>query len=620
MQIDRRRWVWLAVALGVGASGVAAAWGMQLKDREERQRAFTATVPSEGRPGGYVSSNTCQGCHPAEHASWHQSYHRTMTQFASSDTVKGPFAGVPPLPVHDGKLHLYRQGNEYRVRLEANPGAAAIGSPTDWRVGMLTGSHHLQLYWMSDGAGNRMQMLPYAYLLGPKRWVPARDTFLADPHMQWRFDIWNTQCLQCHVTAGQSRPEPDGKSMMSRMAETGIACESCHGPAQAHVARMQNPIVRYGAHLGLIASSEIVNPKKLAPRESSEVCGQCHGIFGIAEDDRFLQEGFGYRPGQSLRTTKVSLRPDLPEAAPFLTALKAQDPRFVDSSFWPDGMVRVTGREWTAMQRSACHARGTMTCLSCHSMHRSDPNDMLSEGAEGNQACVGCHANIVKQPQVHTHHVPGSSGSLCYNCHMPHTTYGLLKAIRSHEIENPSVTRTIATGRPNGCAQCHLDRPLGWTGKYLTAWYGQKNAPLSSDEETVASAVLWALSGDAAQRALVAWSLGWDAARATSGGDWQAAFLVLALTDSYAAVRHVAEKSLRSFSGFSNIDYDYAAPSEVIEKQVALVIKRWAQVRAKNPDAERGMRLLLKPDGSLDRVRVSALLEKRNERSLELKE
>ena len=36
---------------------------------------------------GYVSSETCQACHPTEYASWHGSFHRTMTQVATENTV-----------------------------------------------------------------------------------------------------------------------------------------------------------------------------------------------------------------------------------------------------------------------------------------------------------------------------------------------------------------------------------------------------------------------------------------------------------------------------------------------------------------------------------------------------
>ena len=46
-------------------------------------------------PGdGYVSSETCRACHPSQYASWHGSYHRTMTQIATPETIAASFDGV----------------------------------------------------------------------------------------------------------------------------------------------------------------------------------------------------------------------------------------------------------------------------------------------------------------------------------------------------------------------------------------------------------------------------------------------------------------------------------------------------------------------------------------------
>ena len=39
-------------------------------------------------------------------------------------------------------------------------------------------------------------------------------------------------------------------------------------------------------------------------------------------------------------------------------------------------------------------------------------------------------------------------------------------------------------------------------------------------KKTVAAAVLWAVQGDAGQRALAAWSMGWSPAQTASGKDW----------------------------------------------------------------------------------------------------
>src|SRR5438128_11469003 len=100
-----------------------------------------------------------------------------------------------------------------------------------------------------------------------------------------------------------------------------------------------------------------------------------------------------------------------------------------------------------------------------------------------------------KRPEQHTHHVAGSSGSLCYNCHMPYTGYGLLKALRSHQISNPGVKASLQTGRPNACNLCHLDKSLGWTAQNLFAWYKIPPEELSLEDKAIAASILWALKG-----------------------------------------------------------------------------------------------------------------------------
>ena len=47
--------------------------------------------PIKVEDAGFTSSEACQSCHPDQYATWHASYHRTMTQVASSDSVVGDF-------------------------------------------------------------------------------------------------------------------------------------------------------------------------------------------------------------------------------------------------------------------------------------------------------------------------------------------------------------------------------------------------------------------------------------------------------------------------------------------------------------------------------------------------
>jgi hypothetical protein len=179
------------------------------------------------------------------------------------------------------------------------------------------------------------------------------------------------------------------------------------------------------------------------------------------------------------------------------------------SYFWPDGMVRVTGREYNGLIESPCYQRGEPSCLSCHEMHPDDRssssleewrNDQLKAELPGDRACLKCHADFADRIAEHTHHAVDSSGSNCLNCHMPHTTYGLLKTIRSHQIDSPSVGAALSIGRPTACNHCHLDRSLGWTAEHLKSWYSHDIPELTETQLNRSAAVHDLLTGDAAQR------------------------------------------------------------------------------------------------------------------------
>ena len=177
------------------------------------------------------------------------------------------------------------------------------------------------------------------------------------------------------------------------------------------------------------------------------------------------------------------------------------------------------------------------------------------------------------------------------NCHMPYTTYGLLKTIRSHQISSPSVTATLDTGRPNACNLCHLDQTLAWAAEYLEQWYRIPKPALDADQQSVAASVLTLLKGDAGQRAIVAQSLGWAPAQQVSGTGWMAPYLALMQQDAYDAVRHIATRSRATLPPF----------------------KRDALPRNRKE-------LLLNADGTFDAGTVNRLVRARDNRRVEYRE
>ncbi|HIL70382.1 MAG TPA: C cytochrome precursor, partial [Verrucomicrobia bacterium] len=430
------------------------------------------------------------------------------------------------------------------------------------RVGLLTGSHRFQNFWIHAGYGNTQYILPFSWIIKDNRWVPISEVFLKPPDEPSVIQVWNNQCIVCHASAPQPRKQQDSMVFDSRTAEIGISCESCHGPAEEHVARYRNPLTRYRNHFTDDSETGIRNPEKMDHRLSSQVCGQCHSAR-INFEPQLMTQGTTYRPGKGLHESFGILLPGRPDSLPGLRRNIEEDPEFYQGTFWPDGIIRVTGREFNSLLVTPCFERGEMSCLSCHSSHDSDPNDQLAEGMRTNQACIQCHDSFSDKLTQHTRHSAGSSGSLCYNCHMPHTTYGLLGAIRNHYIDSPNVKKTLETGRPNACNSCHLDKTLAWTNNQLKEWYGTAPADLNESQKSTAASILNLLSGDANQRVLTAWAMGWKPAREVSGEDWIPHYLVEAMKDNYSTIRYIAHKSLINIPGYENTDFDFVAAESV---------------------------------------------------------
>jgi predicted CXXCH cytochrome family protein len=572
------------------------------------------SLPHQGRTDEYAGSASCRDCHKENYESWHRSFHRTMTQVASKESVRAPFENIT-LELDSQRYVLQKRGDQFWVEMPdpdvtlgiagpTNPppseAKSAMGVPRVWRqLSLVTGSHHMQAYWVDNKHGNQQFSFPFTYLFEVQRWVPRRTVFLRNPQTKAWAQIWNVGCIDCHATGGQPEKElSDLPEFDSRVAEFGIACEACHGPGGRHV-RENTQLAQQHAH----GTREfVVNPARLDSKRAADICGRCHSLHAPLDEQRWLREGETFHPGEEL-SQKLRI----------ITTSRSHD--FRQSHFWNDGMIRVSGRDYNGLIRSPCYKKGELSCISCHSMHDSSPTNQLATGMESNEACLQCHRAIGENLEKHTHHTGHSSGTLCYNCHMPYTTYGLLKAIRSHEITSPSMKTTLATGRPNACNLCHLDKTLDWTNEKLAGWYGEARENLTEKQKSVAASVVWALQGDAAQRALMAWHMGWPTARAAAGEDWLAPYLALLMQDDYPAVRYTAGRSLKLLPGFADLSYDYLA-TEQLDQSARAIFARWKETAHRHNDPA----LLLTREGQLQEAEARELLKSQNRRLIELDE
>ena len=611
--------VWLIATVGAGALALnirpSSVPESSVTDRPIRQNA-----------AGFASSQTCRTCHPKEFHSWHGSYHRTMTQLATPKSVVGDF-NDQTIEYFGKTFRLTCEGDEYWAEMDdpshvhRYPAAPRIKR----RILLVTGSHHAQIYWYATGQTRKLAPLQISWIIEIQRWVPKASMVLVPPVRRFHDETgrWNRQCIMCHSTGEQPQLFTDRK-MDTRVTDFGIACEACHGPGEEHIRLHSDLRNRYARRLDAEPDESITDPMRLTSARSSQICGQCHKIWRHASEQDsadWLRHGKNYKPGDNLDDTLITTR--------YGDAASDTERDNLKGLFWADGMVRVTAREYNGLIESPCYQRADnhrkMACSSCHGMH-SDSNsptalkewadDQLKPGMRSNQACLQCHEDFNDQIEAHTHHRADSTGSLCYNCHMPHTAYGLHKAVRSHQIDSPSTANSLQTGRPNACNLCHLDKTLSWTAEKLYDWYAISPPELSADERNIAASVRWLLSGDAGQRALIAWSMGWQPAQEASSTNWLPPYLTQLLNDPYDAVRYIALRSLRRIPGYEAFTYDYLGSEEHILKGMDRAWTQWETGTAPGYAKE----LLLQADGNIDRKTFDRLLRDRDDSPVYLQE
>lgn len=578
--------------------------------------SWASTLPIPRGADGYTGAAACAECHESQHASWWRSHHSRMTQVVNPGSVQAPFEGERAEFMGE-KFTFFRKGPEYWIRVEdpsatSGPGGEAE-EPFETRLTLVTGSHHMHVFWMPTRFGNMQVGLPFTWLFDEKKWVPRNNAFIRPPGEVTSKEVWNVTCIRCHTTGGIPSPNLESDIFESKAGDLGISCEACHGPGADHV-RLARELKAKGTALpDYPPDLHTLVPKDLPHPQNSQVCAHCHSMKWFDQSEDWMNRGFSHKPGDDIEQTTPVMRPSKLDEQPWLKAVLEKHPEIMEQFFWKDGMIRVAGREYNGLVESPCFQNGALSCFSCHSMHQSDPNDQLAKGMETNQACLQCHSDYAGKLEAHTRHGAGSPGSLCYNCHMPHTAYALLKGVRSHQVSNPSVRESIDFGRPNACNLCHLDETLAWTAGHLNTWHGQPIPALDDDAKTRSAAASWLLKGDAGQRALMAWHWSWPPARQASPGQRDGRLLLTLLEDPYAAVRLIAHRSLTQL-GIAPANYDPTPDPTPTAKQPAHA------PGGVNLEPAAAAKLFQKPNGDLDLEAIAAWQAQRDNRPMRLRE
>lgn len=588
------------VLLLLAALSSAAMWARVDHVRADRAWAAQrrAWVPGPRGADEYAGSDACRGCHLAAYDSWHGSYHRTMTQHAGPDTILAPWQGELP-----GGVSLRWQGSRPEIVRDG-----ADGVPRAVPVVMTTGSHHMQIFWTPDGATGAVRAFEFAWLVDAGRFVPNAATLLR-PDGDDAVYTWNRICIRCHAVAGDPGWREGTGVVDSRVVELGIACEACHGAARDHVEHHRNPLARYLAH-GAGVPADVVQPRAMTGDRASQVCAQCHAITEFDDERDWLAHGSDHAVDDPIAAWGRLVRHPARSDAAWIDEVLAGDPNFLVDRWWSDGMVRVTGREYNALVESPCAAHEALSCLSCHSLHDGTRDDQLRAGMDGDGACTQCHDPGAYASAEHTHHAAAGEGARCMNCHMPRTTWGLLGAIRSHQVDSPDVAVWAETGRPLACNLCHLDRSVAWTDAWLRTWRGD---PVAIPQDDPSAAAVGVLAAEAGVRALWAWHLAWPAATSIAGSTWQLELLAAALGDPYPAVRETAWQSI------DRLLPDHAvilAPGALAGPHQAERIRAIAATRHADRDGPAVLRL----DGVSDSDTIARWIATRDDRRVALAE
>jgi tetratricopeptide (TPR) repeat protein len=443
----RRALMATGLAVAVLLAGVAAWYATQ--------RGAPAGGAAPPRSAVFLGSDSCAGCHQAEHAAWKQSQHARAMQHATPGSVRGNFADAK-FTYNGVTSTFFRRDGRYYVRTDGPDGVLA-----DFEVRFTFGVEPLQQY-LVELPGGRLQALSIAWdtrpaAAGGERWFhlyPEGHVGHADElHWSGRQQNWNFMCADCHSVDVHKNYDPAANRFATTYDEISVGCEACHGPGSVHAAWAKHPDAslanqgltvalteRRGVHWTI--SPDSGNATRSAARTSDteiDVCAPCHARRAQVDNDY------------------VAGKPWLDDYLPaFLT----------QPLYYPDGQQKDEVYIWASFLLSRMYAHG-VTCSDCHDPHSGKTR------FEGDALCGQCHSLPKYASATHHHHAEEGEGARCVSCHMPATTYMQVDARRDHSIRIPRPDESVALGTPNACNHCHAERSAAWAADTVKSWSGK---------------------------------------------------------------------------------------------------------------------------------------------------
>ena len=402
--------------------------------------------------GEYMGSSDCRPCHGRFYKLWSTSHHGKAMQAFSADFTKTLKPMEKPIEINGSSFIVEFNGHGGELR-ETRPD----GSTRTYPILHAMGGKNVYFFLVPLDRG-RLQTAPVAYNVHTKTWYNSTASMVRhfnngihDEALEWtdRQLTFNTACHDCHISQLRKNYDPKTDSYHTTWQEAGINCETCHGPAEAHIKAAREAQAK-GEKLTDVKLLRF--HQDLNARQRDAACSPCHAKMVPLTRD--------FTPGE-LFFDHYDLT------------------SYEDPDFFPDGRDLGENYTMTGWAANPCANSGQLECIHCHT---SSGRFRFKDNP--NQACLPCHKKRVENIVAHSHH-PASAGLTCIDCHMPMTAQGYMRR-SDHSFRPPSPAASLAFGSPNACNLCHNDpdaitgpftghskKDMEWAAKHVREWFGE---------------------------------------------------------------------------------------------------------------------------------------------------
>ncbi len=313
----------------------------------------------------------------------------------------------------DRHYEMFRRGSRLLVRRYRLDESGARVDILERPVTHVMGSGERAVSYIFRTPQGRLYELPVSWYSQESAWAMAPG-YDRPNHPGFTRQI-NHKCMFCHngypdVAPEVARPGFDADVIWPEKLPLGIDCARCHGDGAEH-ARTAKP-------------EAIVNPAKLSPERSLEVCMQCHyetTTFRLPESmRRFDRSFYSYQPGEPLGDYVAHF-----DHAP---------------GTGHDAKFEIVSAAYRLRQSACFQGSEAMTCLSCHNPHeRPEP---AARAARYRSQCLECH-----MASLDAEHAARQD---CVACHMPlrRTEDVVHVAMTDHKIVRRPPSGDLLAPRP----------------------------------------------------------------------------------------------------------------------------------------------------------------------------